>query len=153
MGKRHNTWHVELCDTRCIMTMAHTRLSLRTNTVTALLIALATSACANSPSGLQGRWVGEVKPISGTCDLASQAVLTIESGGKSPYSATFAPTGGVMTLHGNSNGTSRVDADLHATGANHQPYILVFTGDKAGDLILGTYITQRCRSAVELRRE
>ena len=153
MGKRHHTWHVELCDTRWIMTKVHTRPSPRTSTVTALLTALATSACANSPTGLQGRWIGEVKPISGTCDLGSQAVLTIESGGKSPYSAIFAPTGGVLTLHGNSDGISRVDADLHATGANHQSYILVFTGNKAGNLILGTYITQRCRSVVELRRE
>ena len=153
MGKRYQTRLIGFCVTHWIMTIAHPIPPLRTSTITALLIALGTSACASSPSGLQGQWIGTVEPVAGTCDSGSQAVLTIENGGKSPYPATFAPTSGVLTLHGDSDGISRVDADLHVTGSNHQPYILAFSGNKAGDMIVGTYTTQRCRSAVKLRRE
>lgn len=117
-----------------------------------LLIAFSVSACASNPVGLQGRWVGTVKPISGTCDPASQAVLNIEVGRTPPYEAVFAPTGGVLTLHGASDGVSQVAADLHTTGMNHQPYVVAFKGTKVGESIVGTYITQRCRSDVELQR-
>ena len=118
-----------------------------------VLLVLALSACASNPIGLQGRWVGTVKPISGNCDPASQAVLTIEGGGRAPYAATFAPTNGALILQGNSDGISQVAADLHTTGMNHQPYTLAFSGVKNGDSIAGTYITQRCRSDVKLARK
>ena len=153
MGKRHRTRHAGLCDTPWTTTVTRTVAPLHARAVIVLLITFGTSACASRSSSLQGQWIGVVNPVSGICDPSSQAVLTIESGEKPPYSATFAPTSGVLTLHGSSDGVSRVEADLHATGANHQPYILAFSGSKAKNLIVGTYTTQRCRSTIELRRE
>ena len=122
-------------------------------TTTLLWCALIISACASNQVGLQGRWIGTVKPVSGTCDPASQAVLTIEIGETKPHAVVFAPTGGVLALRGNSDGESQVTADLHTTGINHQLYTLEFNGIKTGELITGTYISQRCRSEVTLHRE
>ena len=117
-----------------------------------LVPALALCACASNPTGLQGRWIGSVKPAAGTCDPASQAVLTIEAGRTPPYAVMFSPTAGVLTLHGTSDGANQVAADLRATGMNHQPYVLAFSGTRTGERITGTYVTPRCRSEVELHR-
>lgn len=109
-------------------------------------------ACTNSPTGIQGRWVGTVKPVAGTCDPVSQAVLVIEASRTPPYSALFSPTAGVLALQGTSDGTGQVTADLHGTGMNHQPYVLSFAGARTGDAITGIYISPRCRAEVELHR-
>lgn len=117
-----------------------------------LVLAVGVSACASSPNGIQGRWIGTVKPVSGNCDPASQAVLDIVGATTPPYTAIFTPTGGVLTLHGSSDGVSQVSADLHTTGMNHQPYTLAFSGTRNGNYITGSYVTPRCRSTVELAR-
>ena len=153
MGKSCHTRSAGFRDALRILTM-HGPMSGRSSGARVLLLsALGASACASNPVGMQGQWVGTVKPVSGTCDPASQAVLTIRSGSAPPYAVIFAPTSGVLTLHGNSDGDSQVEANLHTVGMNHQPYVLAFRGTRSGDLITGTYITQRCRSDVELRRE
>ena len=153
MGKSHHMRSASFHDALRIMTTHCLKSDRSSDARISLLLVLGVSACASNPVGMQGRWVGTVKPISGTCDPASQAVLTIRSGSAPPYAAIFAPTGGVLTLRGNSDGNSQVAADLHTTGMNHQPYVLAFSGNRNGDLITGTYITQRCRSDVELRRK
>lgn len=149
------TWRTagKLRITHRIMTTP--RLKPKCSGAAAILLwwALGLSACAINQVGLQGRWVGTVKPVSGTCDPASQAVLTIDTGNTKTHTVVFAPTGGVLALHGNSDGESQVTADLHTIGVNHQSYILEFNGTKTGDLITGTYINQRCRSEVTLHRE
>lgn len=146
MGKRHRVWHEEF------LNAPGNRAATHLAAICPLLLALALSACASSPTGMQGRWVGSVKPVAGTCDPASQAVLTIEIGRTPPYAATFLPTAGVLALHGTSDGADQVAADLHATGMNHQPYVFAFSGTRTGDTITGTYLSQRCRSEVELHR-
>ena len=152
MGKRYRASHEEFL--RASETLAATPPAAGRRFIPRSLLALAValSACANNPTGLQGRWVGRVEPIAGTCDPASQAILTIETGRTPPYAAIFLPTAGVLTLHGTSNGTDQVAADLHITGMNHQPYVLSFTAARTGDSITGTYISPRCRAEVELHR-
>ena len=152
MGKRYRASHEEFL--YAFETRAATSPAARRSFVPCHLLALAValSACANNPTGIQGRWVGTVKPVAGTCDPASQAVLTIETGRTPPYAAIFSPTAGVLTLHGTSDGTGQVAADLHATGMNHQPYVLSFTATRAGDAITGIYVSSRCRAEVELHR-
>ena len=152
MGKRHRVWHEEFPNAPAKRAAAHPAAACHGSAICLLVLALALSACATSPTGMQGRWVGSVKPAAGTCDPASQAVLTIEIGRTPPYAATFSPTAGVLALHGTSDGADQVAADLHATGMNHQPYVLAFSGTRTGDTITGTYISPRCRSEVELHR-
>ena len=153
MGKRRRTQPTNFHDFLWIRVVSRLEPERSRTTKLMALLAFGVSACANNPSGMQGRWFGTVIPVFGTCDSASQAVLTIERGKNPPYTAAFAPTSGVLTLHGSSDGVDQVAADLHTTGVNHQPYILAFTGTRNGDIILGTYITQRCRSDVKLQRK
>jgi hypothetical protein len=151
MGKRHRTSCAGFSRALGNQTGAWCA-SRRGSPFKQLLLVLALSACTNSPTGIQGRWVGSVKPVAGNCDSATQALLTIEAGRTPPYAAIFSPTAGVLTLHGTSDGISQVAADLHATGMNHQPSVLAFSGTRTGDTITGTYLTQRCRAEVELHR-
>lgn len=153
MGKRHRIRPANLRAALWNLTQSHPPATRHGAFGTWLLLALGVSACASNPTGIQGRWVGTVKPVSGSCDPASQAILSIESGTTPPFAAIFTPTGGVLALHGSSDGTRHVTADLHTVGMNHQPYTLVFNGTGDGDLIKGTYITPRCRSDVELKRK
>ena len=153
MGKRHHPQPANFNGSHRIMMASCLGPKCSRTARIALLLTLSISACASNPIGMQGRWLGTVKPVSGTCDQASQAVLNIEQGENPPYAAVFAPTGGVLTLRGSSDGVSQVAADLHTSGTNHQTYILVFNGTRNGDSIEGTYITQRCRSDVKLQRK
>ena len=151
MGKRHCT---SLKEFFCRLAACGTsRPSKAHRPWPILTLVLPLFACEANPTGLQGRWTGAVNPVSGTCDPPSQAILTIRAGGAPPYAALFSPTSGVLTLQGTSDGTHQVDADLHAVGMNHQPYVLAFSGTKAGDTITGTYVSQRCRAEVTLHRE
>lgn len=152
MGKHHCIRPAKLRAALRVRTMVHST-PVRNGVSKAWLLAvLGVSACASSPTGIQGRWIGTVEPVSGNCDPASQAVLDIEPGRTPPYAAIFTPTGGVLALHGSSDGISKVDADLHTIGVNHQPYTMAFSGTRNGDSIEGTYITPRCRSGVGLKR-
>ena len=152
MGKRHCASYEEFlyASGTPVETPPATGRSLIPRHLLALAVAL--SACANNPTGIQGRWVGTIEPVAGTCDPASQAVLIIDTGRTPPYPATFLPTAGVLALHGTSDGADQVAADLHAIGMNHQPYILSFTAARTGDAITGTYVSPRCRAKVDLHR-
>lgn len=112
-----------------------------------LSLAATLVGCVFTSSGTDGRWVGPVTPVSGTCDPASQAVLLV-----SPTEATFAPDGGVLLLRGHADDRGHVVADLRTVGLNHQPYLLAFTGELHEDHITGTLVTPRCRAAVTLHR-
>lgn len=153
MGKRRHARPANFYGSPWFVTLSRPESECSTTARLAVLLAFGVSACANNPIGIQGRWLGTVKPVSGVCDPPSQAVLTIEQGKSLPYAAVFAPTSGVLMLHGSSDGVGQVTADLHTIGANHQPYILSFSGTKDGNVIIGTYITQRCRSDIELQRK
>lgn len=153
MGKHHRALSVDL-QTRPQSVAVPRVTSGRCRAFSSLLLlSLGISACATNPVGLQGRWTGMVQPVSGTCDPASQAVLIIEGGRTPPFATIFTPTGGVLALHGNSDGVSQAAADLQVTSMNHQPYALAFNGTRDGDLIRGSYITPRCRSNVVLQRK
>ncbi len=152
MGKRHRASHEEFLPASGKRTAPPPAAGHRGISSHLLVLAAALCACTNSPTGIQGRWVGTVKPVAGTCDPVSQAVLIIEAGRTPPYSALFSPTAGVLALQGTSDGTGQVAADLHGTGMNHQPYVLSFAATRTGNAITGTYITPRCRAEVELHR-
>ena len=122
-----------------------------TRSILPCLLALL-SGCVAIPTGLQGRWVGTVTPVSGTCDPASHALLMITPADKPPYTAMFSPTGGVLTLHGSSDGVDHVTADSDAPGMNHQPYVLRFDATRQADTLTGTYLSPRCRANVVLSR-
>lgn len=111
------------------------------------LTLLALSACVSAPMGANGRWVGPVTPVAGTCDPAANAVLLV-----SPKSATFSPDNGILLLRGHVDALDHVTADLRTLGMNHQPYVLSFEGTMLGDQITGTYLTPRCRASVTLSR-
>ena len=108
---------------------------------------LALSACIPTPTGANGRWIGPLMPIAGTCDAASQAVLLV-----SPKQATFSPNTGTLLLRGHADPVGHITADLRTVGMNHQPYVLYFNGVLEGDRIVGTYLTPRCRASVALAR-
>ena len=152
MGKRHRASHEESLQAPGKRVAVQPAARLGSIPYHLLVLAAALCACANNPTGTQGRWVGTVKPVAGTCDPVSQAVLTIEPGRTPPYPALFSPTAGVLALQGTSDGTGQVTADLHVTGMNHQPYILSFAATRTGDTITGTYVSPRCRAEVELHR-
>lgn len=111
------------------------------------LTLLALSACVSAPRGANGRWVGPVTPVAGTCDPAANGVLLV-----SPKSATFSPDNGILLLRGHADALDHVTADLRTIGMNHQPYVLSFEGTMRGDQITGTYLTPRCRASVTLSR-
>ena len=108
---------------------------------------LALSGCISAPIGTNGRWVGPLTPVAGTCDPAATAVLLV-----SPKSATFSPDNGILLLRGHADAPNHVTADLRTTGMNHQPYVVSFEGTLQGGRITGTYLTPRCRSSVTLSR-
>jgi hypothetical protein len=89
-------------------------------------------------------YAGDVRPIAGTCDPASQAVLTIRD-----KAIIFAPASGTIFLRGALAGQS-ANADLTLTDPNKHPYHLTFQGVLEGRSISGTYTTPRCRYAATL---
>jgi hypothetical protein len=106
-----------------------------------LLALLPLAACAAATQN----YAGDVRPIAGTCDPASQAVLTIRN-----RSIIFAPASGTTLLRGERSGQS-TNASLTLTDPNKHPYQLTFQGTLEGDTITGTYTTPRCRYAAALR--
>lgn len=112
-----------------------------------VLSGLALSGCIPVPTGANGRWVGRLTPLAGTCEQASDAVLVV-----SPRSATFSPNNGTLLLRGHADASGHVTADLRTLGMNHQPYVLSFEGTARDGQITGTYLTPRCRASVILAR-
>jgi hypothetical protein len=89
-------------------------------------------------------YAGELRPVAGTCDPASQAVLTLRG-----TAIVFAPAAGTILLHGEVAG-QQAAAQLTLSDANKHPYRLAFQATLAGNDIIGTYSTPRCRYAVKL---
>jgi len=105
----------------------------------ALVPLVACSTLANSAN-----YAGQLRPVAGTCDPASQAVLTLRQ-----KKIVFAPAAGTILLRGELIG-QRAAAELTLPDANKHPYKLSFQGILAGKDINGTYATPRCRYAVTL---
>jgi hypothetical protein len=99
-------------------------------------------ACVPS---LPNKFVGDLRPVGGSCDKGNRAVLT-----RAGSSVMFAPQDGVLVLDGRLSGKGEVSASLEVRGMNRAPYRLVFTGKVQEDRILGTYVTPRCRYDVTL---
>lgn len=66
-------------------------------------------------------------------------------------SITFAPSNGVLVLHGTVASDGSVHAALNSIGAEHHPFPLVFEGKLEDAGISGTYTTPICRAHVELQ--
>jgi len=105
-----------------------------------VLVPLATTAC----TGGTFNYAGPIRPIAGTCDAPSQALLTLRD-----KSVIFAPESGILLLKGAIDNQA-ITATLTLTDPNKQPYRLSFQGARAGHDIAGTYTTPRCRYAVTL---
>jgi hypothetical protein len=93
-----------------------------------LCLALAPLATCSTMAH-SANYAGELRPVAGTCDPASQAVLTLRG-----TAIVFAPAAAQLTL----------------SDANKHPYRLAFQATLAGNDIIGTYSTPRCRYAVKL---
>ncbi len=89
-------------------------------------------------------YAGELRPVAGTCDPASQAVLTLRKS-----AIVFAPAAGTVLLRGELVGQSVV-ADLTLDDPNKHPYRLAFQGTLSASNIIGIYSTPRCKYAVTL---
>jgi hypothetical protein len=100
-------------------------------------------ACACTAPTLN--YAGSLRPVTGTCDPATQAVLT-----RRDTSIIFAPAAGTLILHGELSAEKNLAADLILADPNKQSYHLTFQGQLDGKKIVGTYTTPRCRYAVNL---
>jgi hypothetical protein len=107
------------------------------------VILLPAFACACSAPTLN--YAGTLRPVAGTCDAQSQAVLT-----RRDTTILFAPAAGTLTLHGRLNDQKTLAAVLTLQDPNKQPYRLVFQGRLDGNHVSGTYVTPRCHYAVDL---
>jgi hypothetical protein len=90
-------------------------------------------------------YVGTMRPVAGTCDPTTQAVLT-----RRDTTIIFAPAAGTLELHGQLSNEKILAARLTLTDPNKQPYSLTFRGQLDGKRIDGTYTTPRCRYTVNL---
>ena len=100
------------------------------------------AACSLLPDTLN--YGGTLRPVSGTCDPPTEAVLTIRKA-----DIIFAPASGTLLLRGRITGNA-LSAGLALTDPNKHPYQLAFQGTRMGTQIAGTYSTPRCRYAVTL---
>jgi hypothetical protein len=90
-------------------------------------------------------YAGTIRPVTGTCDPTSQAILT-----RRDTTIIFAPAAGTIMLRGQLNAAETLTAGLTLTDPNKKPYQLTFQGTLQGKHIDGSYITPRCRYAVDL---
>ncbi len=90
-------------------------------------------------------YAGNLRPIAGTCDPTSQAILT-----RRDTTIIFAPAAGTLELHGQLTNDKNLAAKLTLTDPNKQPYNLTFEGELDGKRVDGTYTTPRCHYAVNL---
>ncbi len=105
------------------------------------LLPLLASACAAPTQN----YAGTIRPMAGTCDPTTQAVLT-----RRDTTIIFAPAAGTLILRGKLTPDQNLAADLTLTDPNKQPYHLTFQGTLIGSRIAGTYTTPRCRYAADL---
>jgi len=108
-----------------------------------LILCLSLSASACTAETLN--YAGTLRPIAGTCDPTTQAVLT-----RRDTTIIFAPAAGTIELHGQLTADKNLAAQLTLTDPSKQPYNLSFQGQLDGNRIDGTYTTPRCRYAVNL---
>lgn len=93
------------------------------------------------------RWVGTVMPEAGRCPPSGQGTMTMLAKDRS---ITFAPSNGVLVLHGTVDANGEVRAGLDAPGADHRPFPLrlVAVLNEAG--VTGHYTTPMCRESIDL---
>jgi len=91
-------------------------------------------------------YAGQMRPLAGTCDPASQAVLSLRNN-----TIIFAPASGTIFLRGALTGAT-ANAQLTLTDPDKHPYQLTFRAVLDGKTMSGTYVTPRCRYAVTLWR-
>ena len=114
-----------------------------------LLILLAGCTGPESVGGSYDlRWVGTLTPEAGRCEASDQATMTMRTADRS---VTFAPTDGVLVLHGAVAPGGAVSASFAAMGEAHKPFPLRFTGTLTKQGVSGTYITPICRARVALQ--
>jgi len=107
-----------------------------------LIIAIVTLAACSAATQ---NYSGDLRPIAGTCDPPSEALLTLRN-----TTIIFAPASGTTLLRGKIDGQV-ASADLKLIDPGKQPYHLSFQGVLNGRIITGTYVTPRCRYAATLR--
>ena len=109
-------------------------------------LVLATALLAPACSGQRSShlYAGQLEPVSGVCEPASQAQLVIHG-----QVVVFAPNSGTLVLTGRKEG-SMLTATQSLAGVDRQPYILRFTGNLHGLEVGGVYSTARCRYRVQL---
>ncbi len=111
---------------------------------------LAAAACTNRESlatPYDLRWVGTLTPEAGRCQPSTRTTMTMVTRDRS---ITFAPSNGVLILHGAVGADGTVHAAFDATGAGHKPFPLRFTGTLRQRGVSGTYTTPICRAHVAL---
>lgn len=118
----------------------------------ALAASLLLSACAGSAP--QQRWAGTVAPEGATgpgsgmlCQGITDGELVLRG-----TQFQFAPNAGTLVLAGSEAPDGRLAASLTLPGANHQGFIIAFTGMRQGDRIEGVLTSPECRATVALRR-
>jgi hypothetical protein len=100
------------------------------------------AACAIAADTLN--YAGTMRPLAGTCDPPSQALLTLRR-----TDIVFAPSSGTLYLQGQLIGQSAT-AQLDLTDPNKHRYHLQFQAMRTGKNITGTYTTPACRYSVTL---
>ncbi len=109
------------------------------------LLCLLAPLIACSCTAATMNYAGPLRPIAGTCDPTTQAVLT-----RRDTTIIFAPAAGTLFLQGKLSEQKNLAASLILTDPNKQPYHLSFLGLLDGTHISGTYTTPRCRYAADL---
>ncbi len=123
-----------------------------TSVVVPALLALALPGLAGCGGEALGssydlRWVGTLEPEAGRCPSGGRASMTMRTRDRS---ILFAPTEGVLVLHGalGANGTVRAALDASGAGRKTFPLRLEASLDRNG--VRGTYTTPICRARVAL---
>jgi hypothetical protein len=111
----------------------------RTYFLTPLLL----TSCA----GPEALFTGQTRPLAGTCDPPSTAILTLRH-----RAVAFAPNTGTLVLKGTADQAGHLTADLTLQGIDHKPYRLTLDATHQAHTIEGTYTTPRCRYAISLRQ-
>ncbi len=92
-------------------------------------------------------FTGQTKPLAGTCDPPSAAVLTLRH-----RAVAFAPNTGTLVLKGIEDPPGHLTADLILPGIDHKPYRLALDAIRRAGTVDGTYTTPRCRYAITLKQ-
>jgi hypothetical protein len=105
------------------------------------MVAFAAGCAAGRPD----HFAGLLQPQTGTCDPPGLAELILHD-----THVLFTPHEGIISLTGVLAADGSIRASVTASGMDHTPYRQTFVGNLAGDRVIGTYITPRCRYLVNL---